>query len=124
MDTIDIVQTAWAAPYIVIIFGWSFGTLVRAYMAGRVSTPAWAARLIRFKREVHPFIPVAILVNLIIVNWDAGWGIDLFNTVIAGWALIGWFLDRDNDDRWKRRRKKLAEKVSVRGGKLVTVGAR
>jgi hypothetical protein len=124
MDTIDIVQAAWAGPYCAALLTWSFGTILRVRMAGRTSPPRWAEVLIRGKREIHPFIPFAILINLLIVNWDQGWGDDMFNIVIAAWALIGWFLDKDDDDRWKRRRKKLAEKVSVRGGKLVTVGVR
>lgn len=40
--------------------------------------------------------------------------------VLVGWYLLGKI---DDDDRWKKRLKKLAEKVSVVGGKLAITPA-
>ena len=39
------------------------------------------------------------------------------------WYFV-WKRDKDKDDRWKKWRKKAAEKVSVLNGRLVTVSAR
>lgn len=47
-------------------------------------------------------------------NWDKGW--DVLG-VLVGWYLI--VRASQDDDRWKRRREKLLEKVSVSGGRLV-----
>lgn len=56
--------------------------------------------------------------------------VHLYNTMIsdeAAWikatnvtmVILGWFWIKENDDdRWKRRRKKLVEKVSIVGGRL------
>ena len=53
-----------------------------------------------------------------LTNFDKGWA-------VAG-ILVGWYLIKrisEDDDRWKRRREKLLEKVSAVGGRLVITPA-
>lgn len=49
-----------------------------------------------------------------IVGWNALW---------AALCLVNWWFlkDVDEDDRWKRRRRKVAEKVARMGSRLVVV---
>jgi len=50
-----------------------------------------------------------------------------YSYILLAMQVWNWFMLRDvggDDDRWKRRAKKLASKVAVQAGKLVVVPAR
>ncbi len=72
--------------------------------------------------ELRPFYLAAVftaaLVTLATGEWT--WG----HPIAVAISLVNWWLmrqDEDNDDRWKRRREKLAAKVEAVGGKLTVV---
>lgn len=48
-----------------------------------------------------------------------------WNAFFDALKLVNWFQlkDVDEDDRWKRRKAKLASKVAKRGGRLAVVPA-
>lgn len=72
--------------------------------------------------ELRPFYWPAVVVGLLL-------GATTEASVVAGIKVLldalVWLLFRnaDDDDRWKRRRRRLAQKVAVRGGQLVVVPA-
>lgn len=73
--------------------------------------------------ELKPFYLPAVGVEIIdsaLHGEVHGWNIIWLTIAIATW----WFYkDLDEDDRWKKRRKKLSEKISRVGSKLVVVPA-
>lgn len=81
------------------------------------------AALRAVRSELRPFaLPLALgsyLPNL--VNGMSFWNYIGLAIALACWALYRH--DQDDDDRWKRRGKKVAEKVAQVGGKLVLVPA-
>ncbi len=79
-----------------------------------------------FFQEVHPFMPGVFVVWYVASVVKAG---ETFQPSLGFWLglnlLMWWLINRDKkDDRWKRRRKKLKEKVARVGTKLVVVPAR
>lgn len=71
--------------------------------------------------ELRPFYLPAVAIyiaDLVISGTVLGW-----NTLNIFFALVSWWIykDVDKDDRWKRRKKKLAEKIERRGARLVAV---
>lgn len=47
-----------------------------------------------------------------------------FSTIWGvGWAIVGWFAFRnvDDDDRWRRRHRKLKSRIKQLGGRLTVV---
>lgn len=86
---------------------------------------AWCARLISEMRPFYgPAVAYAFTHDLHFAFHDdprdAWWIIGLVGAVLAWyrWKDLG-----DDDDRWRRRRRKLIERVVPRGGRLITVGA-
>jgi len=75
------------------------------------------------RAELRPFALAlgcsSYLPNL--VHGMRPWDYVGFGIVLACWAALRH--DKDDDDRWKRRRQKLTEKVAEVGGKLVLVPA-
>lgn len=72
--------------------------------------------------EIKPFYwPMAIVYIWDVVNSDVA--IWLKATTILGIFLVWSYIKKDRDDRWKRRKKKLLEKVSVIGGRLAITPA-
>jgi hypothetical protein len=68
--------------------------------------------------NVRPFAPLLIVV--LHVTYSSGawrWFLDGLNVFV--WLVMR--LKKDDDDRWKKRGKKLAEKVSQQGSRLVVV---
>jgi hypothetical protein len=66
--------------------------------------------------------PLYLPAHVIVVAYQLAHGSpDWFNAVL-GFALawVIWQV-KDDDDRWKRRRRKVAEKVEAAGGKLTVV---
>jgi hypothetical protein len=71
--------------------------------------------------ELRPFYLPAVAAQFaadtLLSNPSLGWRV-----LLAALNLLNWFLLKDaggDDDRWKRRKAKLAEKVSQVGGRLV-----
>lgn len=79
-------------------------------------------------RELRPFyIPIAVGSLLCITFIAPGvLGLLAVGAPKFAWDLWIWTLLRDvgdDDDRWKRRRRKLARKVAVKGGRLIVAPA-
>lgn len=76
----------------------------------------------RIRLETKPFRYVAVLLTYLPTALDGklvGWNAFFFVTgMLACYVTRN---DKDDDDRWKRRREKLAGKVAEVGGKLVVV---
>ncbi len=107
----------WTVLYVAVLF---------TYLAGRSTLPFGRTphRLIReFSAEAHPFMPFAYLANLAILTWGEPLGSRAAQFAITGMALAGWFLDKDDDERWKRRRRRLGGKVRSLGHRLVVAPA-
>lgn len=102
-DTIE-----WLVPFVIIL-----------RMVGKLITG-----------EAPPFIqhaffelrPLYLPAHVIVVAYQIAHGsLDWANAVLGfGLAWVIWQF-KDDDDRWKRRRKKLAEKVEQVGGKLTVI---
>lgn len=110
-----------------LTIGWSiaFFTVLAAWVLGAIiwdltKTDPWPVKL---KREVHPFMPFLMLANLAVVTWGHTIGPSTVQYAITGIQVASWFMDRDDDDRWKRRRRKLAAKVSQIGARLVVTSS-
>lgn len=73
--------------------------------------------------ELKPFYLTAtavIIARHVMTGEMVGW-----NALWDACRIYNWFQfkDIDDDDRWKRRKAKLVEKVAQRGGRLVVVPA-
>lgn len=113
----EILALAWAVAYPPVLLIWSWATPCRMWFGERAN---W---MMTVKHEVHPFMPFAFLINLAQATWgmpviEASWSNGL--TMLM---LVLWLMDRDHDDRWKRRRKRLASRVSRQGRRLAVVPA-
>lgn len=106
----------WSALYILVGFLWVFGSFVRTLGRG----PAW---MVTVKRELHPFMPAAYLIQLAVSVWGESPGRQALWYVIQVAAVIGWLTDKDDDDRWKRRRSRAAARVRSAGHRLVVDAA-
>lgn len=104
---------------VIAVYLWSsFFVLIGKWLPERVRVKALAVRL-----ELKPFMLPAVLVEHLAETMlhpgESRW-FDL------GLNLLGWLAYRnlpDDDDRWKRRRKQAAERVSAVGGRLQVVPA-
>jgi hypothetical protein len=112
--TFETFATIWNTLYLpfAVLYLW-------AWWWPRLSRP-WMRTL---KAEAYPFYPAAILIDLGVDLWgDHGAGFDFYSLVMHTVALLGWLLwDNDDDERWKRRRRKLAQRVARAGARLVVV---
>lgn len=112
------IQEVWSVVQCFVLFLWAFGSLA---VFLRPDSPGLLGTI---KRELHPFIPVVLLINIIHGTWGSqGWGMNAFTYFINIVSLIGWLLQDDDDDRWKRRRRRLASKVASAGHRLTVVPA-
>lgn len=112
------VQLGWSVVQLPALMLWSLGSIV---IRMRPDNPGPLGTV---KRELHPFIPAILLLNLISGTWGSqDWGMNAFAYFINTVALIGWLLQHDDDDRWKRRRRRLASKVASAGHRLTVVPA-
>lgn len=71
--------------------------------------------------ELRPFYLVLVLGNTVAwLLYGDSHPVDYFTMAME---LLIWFLmrDVDDDDRWKRRRKRLTERVAEVGGRLTVV---
>lgn len=111
----ELLEAGWSAIYlcmISLVFWWQLVPLVSMPDLVR----GWAA-------EVWPFVPYAIVLDLAVDVWGRSPADSWLLYALKALALAGYFATRPPDDRWKRRRKRLAEKVSVRRGRLVVAPA-
>lgn len=100
--------------------------LTSATWAFRVYARGWGWRIppimswIFFNLRPFYFPALAVVTLSLIQRGDAGTADYILNAV--SWVGGYWMRnDKDDDDRWKRRREKLAAKVQEAGGKLVVV---
>lgn len=100
----------------------SMTSLFRMLSASKTKPDNWLYRIVRTVFwELRPFYLPAVVVKaaLAMVGGDFD-GIDALAFVLN---LVNWVLLKDprddDDDRWKRRRTKAAEKVRVSGSRLV-----
>lgn len=112
----------WALPLWIICWMFVWASWCLGYIINFLPLPdrKLFRVFVNLKREVHPFLPVGLLVDLVIYPLS-GVSNDWWSYLIAAYVLYAWVKDDDDDDRWKRRRKKLADKVAVTGGKLIVV---
>lgn len=104
------VHSAWVYSAVYLTLGRSFGW----------PRPAWVRW---FFHETRPFYLPAVLVE--IGDWSLRGTLLGWNTLAAAVALAAWwwFKDADEDDRWRRRLRKVAEKIARAGARLVVVPA-
>lgn len=98
---------------------WTFAGLTIAVAKLRGSEPPKAIRTVY--HELRPFYLLLVLVS------NVSWAIARQSTGPAYFLLtvdiLCWFAykDIDDDDRWKRRRTRIAERVAQVGGRLTVV---
>lgn len=75
--------------------------------------------------ELRPFyLPAALFGNLapVVAQHQR---VTVLTAVFFACSIYCWFaykdVDKDDDDRWKRRRRKVAERVEAAGGRLTVV---
>jgi hypothetical protein len=111
-------------PAVLVTMVWPFAGLVltTAHYLHRAESTVNAAR--RVYHELRPFYLPAVAASHVIAVWlDGRDGMSYFTLAVD---LLCWVAFRNSggdDDRWKRRRKKLADRVSVVGGRLAVVSA-
>jgi hypothetical protein len=114
MDWLNL--TSYLAGLVVTVWLWTDVMAFFVRSTGR--EPAdWVFRI---RSEVRPFVPVCALYELfgdLVLKSDLLG--DTFSTITCAVALILWATSKDDDDRWKRRKKKLAGKIKNLGHRLV-----
>jgi len=102
---------------VLIVCAWSLASCAMSII--QTLRPGYIPRTLRFIHiELKPFYLPALVVSTVLFCRD-GFSWDI--AVHSGFGVLNWFLyrDLDDDDRWKRRKEKLAEKVSRSGSRLV-----
>lgn len=105
----------------VVVSVWALSALGLSWF-GRHDLPP--VRICRFLwAELRPvYLPgVAILIAQHVMAGEMlGW-----NSLLHACQIFNWFAfkDIDDDDRWKRRKAKLVERIERRGARLVVVPA-
>jgi hypothetical protein len=103
----------------VVVVAW---VLVAAQL--RLAKPARPARALRWFHELRPFYLASVVTFYLTSAYLLGepaYPLLLFGFVAD---LLAWWLFKDvdkDDDRWKRRRRKLTEKIQRSGSRLVVV---
>jgi hypothetical protein len=107
-----------AASLVPVCWNLASAAILAAQIFGR--EPSELARTVR--AELRPFYWPAIVAYTALAI-TAGMSPVKVGFLVGIWTLT-WFTENsDDDDRWKRRRKKLAERVSVAAGRLQVVPA-
>jgi hypothetical protein len=114
-----VIGTLWSSIYLAFLFTWLAGR-PRFWRDFGTTPPDW---LHTVSAELHPFIPYLVVANLAVSVWGEPFTDQPVYYFIAGLGLVNWFLDRDDDDRWKRRRRKAAGAVKRVGARLVVAPA-
>jgi hypothetical protein len=116
---------SWRIAYTLLGFGyymWTFAYIARSVLRGHDRRPPGIVNWVFF--EIRPFFPalcVAMFLAGTLANGTHGAGIRAF-ALIAG--LVNWWYsrrDKDDDDRWKRRREALSARVAQVGARLAVV---
>lgn len=89
----------------------------------------WICQHVRQIEPSRPIVWLASELRPLYIPTTIILGALMFKNGISFWdcwsflgMLIGWFMFKDkHDDRWKKRRSRLKEKVEQRGAKLVVV---
>lgn len=107
----DAVTTIWTVTGVLVFLGQYFRGLRSSF-----ASTVWA--------ELRPFyLPAWVLWAAAGIATGHNHPSDL---IAYGFGLVNWIVYRDigdDDDRWRRRRKRLVEKIAQHGGKLVVVPA-
>lgn len=100
-----------------VCHAWIFtGVLIKVHAAGRTARAVF--------HELKPFFWPAALLGYLCEIVRFGKPFDPFNLVAMGTCVLAWFMLRNaDDDRWKRRRRQVAEKVAQVAGRLTVVPA-
>lgn len=106
-----------------MLYGTS-AAMVIAYVMWVLGRPQWTAQIrmpalfAEVSAELHPFVP-GLAVGLFLAD---SWGQPLTGRVLdaalAALQLIGWLFSPNDDDRWKRRRRRLAARIRSAGRRL------
>ncbi len=109
----------------IIRLNWLFAGMVLTTMKAMGANPdnPWRKSNRTIWAELRPFyLPaVAVYIGKIVFEGEmSGWNIFFAAAALACWWI---YKDVDEDDRWKRRRAKLVEKLERRGSRLVAVPA-
>ena len=94
-------------------------TFIKLGRAGRRAERVFAA-CVRIHQELWIAAPPGIAIGAVMTIHGTHWWTIIFNAC----TLYNWVLFRDWPDEniWKRRGRKLRDKVTVQDGKLVVVG--
>ncbi len=108
------IATVWSLAFSIGIFGQILATMFNMPRAERV----WRAAA-RIHQELWLFAPPGLLV-VVIQTWNSDMP---FMIVFQALTVYGWWVYRDwpDENRWKRRGRKLKDAIAVRAGKLVIV---
>lgn len=107
----------WFAAYMSALTLWSWAPMVKFLPTSRLD---W---MMTARREIHPFLPAMIVVDLTKDVWGRPVLDGTLSYVLSVLMLFLWATSKDDDDRWKRRRRKLSAKVAQSGSRLVVVPA-
>jgi hypothetical protein len=117
--------TAVEATSLWVWLAWCYAALAKLFGPLRLTLPrdVWVAVFAEFKPLALP----ALLVGHVVMCVENGDPWNLARLAGTGWSVACWWVicrnDKDDDDRWKRRRKRLASKVAVVSGRLQVVPA-
>jgi hypothetical protein len=108
----------WLATLVIQAWWWS-GLLLRVHFRHRAVKAVY--------HELRPFYWPAVVLGYLceVIRWHQPF--DPINLWTLAAAAFQWWLLKDaggdDDDRWKRRKARLAERVSEVGGRLTVVPA-
>ena len=108
-------EAAWTLVYFCVLTIWAWAPVAGLFGAHRLR---WVQAV---RHEAHPFIPILTLINLALDTWGVSPVSSWLNYLSAAWVLVSWVTAPDDDDRWKRRRKKLSARIARRGARLAIV---
>lgn len=99
---------------------WMFAAVVVVLAKRSGSEPPKAARTVF--HELRPFYLLLVLVGNVALMHARGASMWVY--ILVALHVLIWFGYKDaddEDDRWKRRRRRLTERVAQSGGRLITV---
>lgn len=97
---------------------WSWSTMFLVLFKHRFSEKNREI-LVTLVSETRPLYPFAWGLRIYQLSLEGP--IDWFNWLIMASSLLAWYFIREEDDRWKKRRKKAKEKIALIGGRLRVV---
>lgn len=100
--------------------GWCTAALIRLVLGALKMRRSFIVSRVFF--ELRPFIPGLVVVEYVsrtLVHYPMG--LRLLDLVAGAFCWWVYRDDKDDDDRWNKRRKKLVERVASVGGRLQVV---